>query len=233
MRTPLIDVLMPYRPNSTHRRRIFEAMTVAWTAVDFPVHLIVGYDGDETTRTPFNLAKAANDAFRASTADVVLLHGVDHIPPDPGRLAWALDQLQEHPWLGLYAGTRALTRESTSQVLQDVKHGRVPLMPGRYSHRAAAPVCTGIMAFRRDAWERLGGMDERFYGWGCEDTALRLAATHIFGPPPIPGGQLTTLWHAPSPRDRFDANAAMLGEYQAAAAAGRMHEYLQDRGTFL
>lgn len=232
---PLIDVLMPYRPASHHRVRIKNANTKLWEAAQFPVRVIVGQHGNEMSRDPFNLAKAANEAFRRSSADIVLLHGTDHLPPDPMRLAWIVDELQHHPWLGVYANTHALTQASTEQILVAVEAGYRRVHPQWITVGAKAPFCTGIMAFRRDAWEQLGGMDERFAGWGCEDTALRLAAETMFGKPPLPYGNLVTMWHSRAKRDQFGANVKVLAEYQAAAVggAGGMRDFLTGRGAFL
>ena len=232
---PLVDVLMPYRPNSHFRTRIKTVNTRLWAAVDFPVRVIVGHHGNEFTREPFNLSVAANRAFRESSADIVMLHGVDHLPPDPTRLAWIVEGLQHNPWMSVYAATHALTQLSTERVLMHVEAGYTDVPADILEVGARAPFCTGIMAFRRDSWEQLAGMDERFYGWGCEDTALRLAADTLFGRPPIAYGALTTMWHSRAPRDRFRANAGLLGEYQAAAKAGApgMRDFLADRGSFL
>lgn len=225
----MIDILMPYRPATPQRVRLFNAMRIAWGAVDFPVTVCVGRDGDQRSPYPFNLARAANQAFWQSTADIVILHGADHIPPSPQKLSWVVEQLDVHPWVPLYAGTRALGEMETERVLTDVHEMRLPLNPQVYHPVTRMPHCTGIMAFRREAWTTLRGMDERFEGWGCEDTALRLAAEGVFGPPPLPGGDLTTLHHARASRDRFNANAGILASYITAHATGRMVEHLESR----
>lgn len=226
---PLVDVLMPYRPSSPHRERVYRAMRKAWQWVEFPVRVVVGVDGDAGSSEPFNLSRAANRAFRDSTADYVLLHGTDHIPPTPTTMAWAVEMLVEHPWVPLYAGTRLLNSYETEKVIADVDAKRLPLQPLLYHCVARMPHCTGIMMFRRSSWQTLGGMDERFFGWGCEDTALRLAAESVFGKPPLPGGDLTTLWHPPAPRDRFNSNAGILAEYITAHKTGKMSRYLDQR----
>lgn len=224
---------MPYRAATEHRVRIKSANLALWGAVPFPLRVLVGEDGGPGSTEPFNLARAANRAFRESSADVVLLHGTDHLPPDPMRLAWIVEQLEQHPWLGVYANTHALTPASTEQILVAVECGYRRVWPSWIKVAATAPFCTGIMAFRRDAWVDLGGMDERFTGWGCEDTALRLAARTLWGEPPLPYGNLTTMWHPRATRDQFPANQRILGEYQASAARGSMGGYLRERGSFL
>lgn len=50
----------------------------------------------------------------------------------------------------------------------------------------------------RAAWERLGGFDERFAGWGFEDMAFQSAACGLIGWERLPGAVLH-LWHPRHP----------------------------------
>lgn len=50
----------------------------------------------------------------------------------------------------------------------------------------------------RAAWDRLGGFDERFSGWGFEDMAWQSAACGLVGHERLPGA-VVHLWHPRSP----------------------------------
>jgi hypothetical protein len=54
------------------------------------------------------------------------------------------------------------------------------------------------IAIRRDAWDQLGGFDERFRGWGWEDMAFQSAACSLVGHERIEG-DVFHLWHPRSP----------------------------------
>jgi hypothetical protein len=56
------------------------------------------------------------------------------------------------------------------------------------------------IAIKRSTWDAIGGFDERFEGWGFEDTAFHFACETIIGLPikKIPG-DCYHLWHPPSP----------------------------------
>lgn len=68
----------------------------------------------------------------------------------------------------------------------------------------------GSVAIRRGVFERLGGMDERFKGWGGEDTEFlrRMRTVHAFRGAFLPG---LHLWH-PSAANKLsgDRNHALL-----------------------
>jgi hypothetical protein len=50
----------------------------------------------------------------------------------------------------------------------------------------------------RSAWDRLGGFDERFAGWGWEDMAFQSAAVGIIGHERLPGAVMH-MWHPRHP----------------------------------
>ena len=58
----------------------------------------------------------------------------------------------------------------------------------------------GLFAFSREAFEKVGGWDERFEGWGGEDDALAVVAERVLGKPENLGAEkITHLNHEPQP----------------------------------
>lgn len=72
---------------------------------------------------------------------------------------------------------------------------------------------SGVMVFTRAVWEATNGQDERFTGWGYEDTAWALAVTTLVGPIIHHRGIATAAAHAPAPRDGVGANVVMYRAY--------------------
>jgi hypothetical protein len=203
-----VSVLVPFRGDGRRRDQLWGYVRHAWEGL--PVELVVGHDPGDG---PFNVSRAFNDAADNATGDRFMLFGADQIP-DLDRVAWAANELDDHPWVPLFASTGAYSRQASDEILAGAD-------PARFDFEQWAPFCTGILGVTRDGWDAVNGMDERFFGWGCEDTALRMALEVIHGPAPEPTGTLACLWHPAAPRDRFNANAAMIGGYETAAAAGR------------
>ena len=55
----------------------------------------------------------------------------------------------------------------------------------------------GCLMVRREAWEKIGGYDEGYEGWGMEehDFIERLKLGGFTVAPPLPAGRVLTLWH--------------------------------------
>jgi predicted glycosyltransferase involved in capsule biosynthesis len=71
-----------------------------------------------------------------------------------------------------------------------------------------------VLGVRRSAFEAAGGLDERYEGWGYEDTAFldALTRTHQNGQRGTMGPSgyvLRELWHDGSSRDLEGRNAAL------------------------
>lgn len=210
-----ISVLIPFRgDNGGWRDRAWDHCKKLWDVLD--VELVVGTDDGQG---PFKIAQAFNDAARRATGDVFILYGADHLP-SWGRILWAVEQLQTRPWCALYANTSGYGLTSTNAIFAGANPKNVPTGP-------VAPFCTAIIGIRRDSWIPY---DERFIGWGCEDSAWRLMLETIYGLSPEPSGTLMCLYHEGAPRDYFTGNAALMGQYMAAADEGRMVEYIAELG---
>lgn len=228
-----LDVLMPFRAATPHRQALHDWTWALWEKFwrnHADVNVIVADDG--RTDDLFSPAAAVNRAFRLSTADYLIIEGSGHFPHTDQHLDWLIDTLDKHPWVGAYAGHRELTQQATMRLLAEGPSDTDPmsLPAGRQT-----PYAIGVIAMRRDVFLDAGGMDERFVGWGYEDTALRAVLTAMYGKPPQPTGKLTTLWHPPSTRRNLRANAALYKEVARGVSGGpeRAKAYIAKRGTWL
>ena len=204
-----VSVLIPWRTDHGPREVVFGHVLERWRAL--PVEVVIGQDSGDG---PFNVSAAFNDAARQATGDVFVLFGADHLPDldavhDAARAAHTHDS-----WAPVFASTGAYRQIDTGLIVNGAN-------PELYDFAQFAPFCTGILAVSRNAWITVNGMDERFLGWGCDDVALRIALGVLVGPPVFePIGTCRALWHPAAPRDHFEVNAARIGVYETAAAAG-------------
>jgi GT2 family glycosyltransferase len=136
-------------------------------------------------RNAYNLgfAAAANQAIRATSADVVVLLNPDVIVR-PGALAVLRNTVDSHPKAGVVAplilnpdGSVQPTKRAFPSVWQAALHGLVGLFwpgnPGTRAYTLADASFSGArtvdwvagtaMAIRRSVFDAVGGFDERFF----------------------------------------------------------------------
>jgi hypothetical protein len=130
----------------------------------------------------FSVSRALNDAAKHAHGDAFLMFGADHLP-DPAAVSWATGQLRSHPWARIY--DRVLyANEGATHLIVDGPFGE-NLFPDQANWTRHSAPCPGVLALTRTAWDLAGGMDERFSGWGYEDTEFLSRLSHN-----VPGGTM-------------------------------------------
>ncbi len=201
---PVISICIPWRSDHGWRETLFEWVLPAWHDTGFEICVGVDDDGG-----PINVSRALNRARAQATGDVLVVAAADHIPVPEAALS-ASRIAAVHGWSPVFAATAGITRDATEKVIAGEPVNIAASITGQ------VPFCTALLAVRRDVWDAVGGWDERFHGWGCEDTAFRLTLETLYPDPPWPEPLRTiALWHEAADKGRFDANAALLGEYIA------------------
>lgn len=200
-----ITVCIPWRTDHGWREQLFDWVLRRWQASGLEVCVGVDDDGG-----PINVSRALNRARAQATGDVLVVAAADHVP-DPEAATVAAGAAMLHGWAPLFTSTAGITRAATTDLIADV-----PIDVPR-SITAQAEVCTALLAVRADVWDGIGGWDEAFHGWGCEDVAFRAVLETLYPDPPVLPRRSIALWHEAAPRDRFDANCVLLAPYIAAA----------------
>lgn len=139
-------------------------------------------DNSPVRRYPFSVSRALNDAAKHAHGDAFLMFGADHLP-DPAAVSWAAGQLRSHPWARIYDHV-LYASEGATHLIVDGPFGENLFTDQANWTRHPAP-CPGVLALTRAAWDVAGGMDERFSGWGYEDTEFLSRLAHT-----VPGGTM-------------------------------------------
>jgi hypothetical protein len=222
-----VVILVPWRTDHDHRERLWRLARSRWEALfpDWPIYEGASPDG------PWNRAAAVNDAARQAGAwDVGLVIDADVMlsrsqvvaaverAASTGKVTWA------------HRGWAELTRAATEGLLSDPPPDwpELDFAPSAIKKQTAIS-WSCCMAVPRKVWDALGGMDERFRGWGGEDTAFAAAVQGLHGWERIEG-IVWNLWHDPSgrqPRTReYVYNMRLRDRY---AYALRRDQKLHDR----
>lgn len=203
-------ILVPWRGGDAHRERLWAFVRPLWERFGWPV-----VEG-RSPAGPFNRSAAVNDAARRAGAwDIAVIIDADtYVLPAQVRRAIATAQSTgslSYPhtrWRGLSAsGTRVV-----------MAGYRGPW--DRYAVQTLPMTVSSCLAVPRGLWETVGGMDERFRGWGFEDRAFHIACDTFGGVERIPG-PVFHLWHTSKHRHRrgevdYQRNQALSRRYRAA-----------------
>lgn len=198
-----ISLLVPFKGHKgDHRLRVWEWLTRHW-AHELPgAEIVVGHsDGALFCKTA-----AVNDAARRATGDIFVIQDADcYISTDAIKHAAALIRESRWPlWLVPYRRFFRFTEEFTMRVLaSDPEHPLVPPHPltadvVENRERSAFGHWFGalIQMMPREAFETVGGMDERFYGWGGEDVCFARALDTLYSRHKTTTNAVYHLWHS-------------------------------------
>lgn len=235
---PSFSVLIAWRDTDGSRTDVWELLQAKFAAELPEAEVIVGTDDGED---PFHKTLALNRAASEATTDVFLLGDADTWV-DPERIRQAVAEVRDNPgqWVRPWNVKLKMNTSATHHVigLGETWDGTIDHRPfgrpedqKRYRH--APP-----FVLHRDAWDAVGGMDERFRGWGQEDLAICLALERLVGAQRSYAGFALHLWHprlGRSGNDRWagqddqSANIALAHEYRRARTPEAMRELIANR----
>ena len=180
-------VVIPWRDDG-HRVLTCAAVCAALRLMLPGSPVILADSGHE----PFNRSASRNLGVRtADPGELVVVCDADTLP-DPLGLATAIRRAYDGRLHYPFAVVNYLSEAGTLNVLR----GNQP--NPEQIERSIPSAQGGIMVMRASAWLEAGGMDERFTGWGYEDSAWYAKVAKTVGPPIHHAGVAWHLWHPAS-----------------------------------
>lgn len=205
-----VAILVPRRVGQSQRDRVWAYVRRCWVSEHQRFALVEGHHDSGL----FNRAAAINLAAQAAGAwDVALIADADCLAdPEAVRNA-VLTAAQRDVLVAPYEKWLALNEDMTDRVLNGYSGDWSAGVITEY------PSCSAILAVSRPLWDRIGGFDVRFRGWGLEDLAFFDAATTFGGPLERLSGVVWHLWHPSARHDHpaLSANQDLLSRYEAAS----------------
>jgi hypothetical protein len=187
-----ISVLVPYTSTGEVWRDRAWDWVRSWLECYLPeAEIIVGTDKNK----PFSPARALNDAYsRAQGKYIMVLTSDAYVPVHLIRRC--VDDMAQQPigrkrWFMPFTRRIEMTPEATEVVLAS---DHMPSMdqPFEDSWSGLNGMC---LILPRTAWDKVGGMDERFVGWGGEDQSFIRAVDTLWGPHKRLHGDALHFWH--------------------------------------
>jgi len=208
-----VSVLVPWSPAERERQEVW-----AWN--EARLRLCLPTDAEILTAAPdrvgdaqtFDRAEALNRARAAATGDVLLVCDADTTYPR-GAFREALALASGGGWTLPERYVR-LDRECSAEWLARGPDAPPPADWDGHVEQEYPFANSGVVALPAEAWDRVGGFDERIRGWGGEDDCMRRALDTLWGEATRVGVALH-LWH---PRHAVynPANFVLADRYAAA-----------------
>jgi glycosyltransferase involved in cell wall biosynthesis len=185
-----IDVVIPWRDTGEPYRRSHFWHLRCHYGQQFNV--VVGNNAND-----FNRSAARNAGVAQTTSDVIAVIDADNL----------IDPLQILEAVAVARHTSRMVKPFedfgyVDQRTTDIYYatGQIPNDPSWENDGLTPGFTGGAYVLRRDAWDRLGGFDEAFIGWGGEDDAFHIHAERTLGPVLSVPGNDYHLWHPTSSR---------------------------------
>ena len=225
----MISILTAFRDTTDGwRTRLWDAVRER-LEVEIPeAEVVVRSDDGED---PFNKCVALNRAARDATGDVFYILDADcYVPGDRVRVALGM---VTDGWVKPWKRKFKLGREVTERLLRDGLETYAGERPDKVNTFYAAPP---FLLSAETYWD-VGGMDERYRGWGGEDTSFGRSlwkTGHGFAET-VPG-ECLHLWHPIGGQEGRKTwpgqsevlpNRALDAEYNHAATEEQMREVIR------
>jgi hypothetical protein len=208
-------VLVGRRAGQPDRDRNWRVASARWEQLGWPI--CQGFHNAE--EGPYSMAVASNRAAALEDWDVCLYVGADFVLADLDQARRAVERATKTGML-TFAHTflTLLEEEETNEAARTgVFRGAGTRHPNTFS---------GALAVPRSLWDKVGGFDERFVGWGWEDLAFWSACSAMGGSYDRVPGDMYHLWHPRSWEENegapeHSANMVLGERYLAAKTSQR------------
>lgn len=186
-----LSLLVPFRDDGT-RGRVADWVLSRWRQRLPGVEIIVASDDGND---PFCKSMAINRAAAQATGDVFGILDAD-VWLRARVVVAAVDLVARGraPWVIPANRTYRLTKDFTERLLaMDPAANLPPVLPT--DREREGTVVGGLVIFPRAAYIKVGGMDERFRGWGEEDCTWVRVLDTLWGRHRVLAQPLLHLWH--------------------------------------
>lgn len=182
-------IVVPWRAGNADREQAWAWCRPWWEQFGWPL-----FEVEHPPPVPFNRSWCINEGARRAGPDwdVLIAIDADVFEEDPEQVRHGVASALETGRLTVPHTTGSdLSLQGTRLLLEGRSHWA-------RNRAAIREVCTSrVTIIPRDLFERVGGFDQRFQGWGHEDVAFWAATVPVRGVDQFPG-VCWHLWHKPS-----------------------------------
>jgi predicted glycosyltransferase involved in capsule biosynthesis len=188
---PIMSLLIPFRDTGDRKQQL-EWLQKRWEKL-FPEAEIIICEDDG--KDPFSKTIAVNNAYKKANSDILAIVDAD-VWVEPKILIEAAEHIRKNPnsWVQPCNTVYRINKEKTFNIVEFTPDVPFPIIKEEDTERITGVV--GLVAvFSREQFEYCGGMDERFRGWGWEDTAWNTMLNILFSKAESWDNIVYHLWH--------------------------------------
>lgn len=225
------SAIIAYKPSDFYRQKNLAIAKKRWEEKMPDIELIIGTNNDEQ----FWKTKAINDAVKQATGDYLIFADAD-IVFGSTLIEHIAAIVTEHPWIVPWATCYELSYRYSINfyadddfvlpkvlTLRDLQPSTInsrnsKYLLNKYKNKYAVDGAY-LNVISKEAFAEIGGMDERFIGWGYEDLAMDAALKTLVGYPYRMDEPIFHLYHRRLPGSEyphFKANEELWLRYKAA-----------------
>lgn len=219
---PMVSIVVPTSFGGCPYREAAWRFVKARMAKLYDWWEIVEVDGCDGT---FSKARMANQGVSRAKGSIVVVMDADVVIDDQALLDSVDAVLHGAKWAIPHRDVWRLTEADSAYFME---HGKTVQFPEFDRKPYAGVEGGGAFVMTRANYAAIGGMDERFEGWGGEDLAFGWCARSFFGAPHRAATPLIHLWHPsqPTKHGAFGNNEALGRQYKEAANSRLLMAYL-------
>lgn len=168
-----LSIIVPYKPDSDYRVKNWDWIKQRYNKLMPDAEICIG----ECDYEPYNKCFAINSAVKKATRDILLIIDADIII-DIQNISIGMYLMKMHPFVYPYNGLVKLSKNLTDVVLEEKNYNLDNITLDKNCERYKTPI-NSICLITKELFEKSGGFDERFVGWGFEDVAFFKSASFI------------------------------------------------------
>lgn len=226
-----VSVLIPHKSDNGPRDAAFNWIKKFYKRSMPEAEICIGEDNSEL----FNRSKAINNAFKKSTRNIIVVADNDTIY-DPALILKSIKLLDENAWVVPFHNVLNISEENSKKIYESKAKWPLRVKVKDYRFKDFSRWAGKLNVLPRKSFKKVGGFDERFEGWGCEDSAFSLSVNAVCGKFKRLDTDVYHLWHpyvGTKGNPKHDDNNKLLKQYQKAKTKEDMKKLIQERGKFV
>jgi predicted glycosyltransferase involved in capsule biosynthesis len=188
-----VSVLMAYQPDHGPRDTIFKWIKKYYAASMPKIELCIGMVSGRS----FNKSRGLNLAALKATRDIFVIADGDVIY-DPAVITDAVKLLKNYAWVIPFHNRKIinLSQSNTEKLIKTAPGWPLQISMNDIAIEKRGDNFAGkLIVISRGNFRKIGGFDERFIGYGWEDSAFQNATSTICGPFKRLDRKIYHLWH--------------------------------------